>query len=744
MASEKYFNGAKTKHFAKLHERIQNKYNEMQKKLEKSKSVDSLTILSDDHLYQENLKYASTNDLSVKDVFNENESRNYPLMHSVIVEDINKREIIYTDINYEEVSVPEYELNVSEVHKSATSENNEYDHFSFNDWTVVSNESLNEPEKKWDESSCSPPPTPKISIRDKIGSRISAVREKRRESKEKNLKNKKKETPDTGIKVDKVEKLIFSSSTKSDLRLKDKRFKLGTVTIALIEVTGLDADTNEEKQRNLQCRFKLGLEKCKSKVIKNVVSSSAKWQEIFNLNIYDENSNLLELSLCDTERKDITIGKHTIDLLELQKEKTHAMKIPIDGSMPNAEIFLLLTITGSSYDDLLVDIDNYNETRNRAASERRNFVFYNLNDFNKVGRLSVIVYGAQGLAASDCYCSLKLINETRHTHTEYKTNDPNWMKLFTFDVSDITSVLEVFVKDERKDDNVGRVVIPLLNINNGAKVWYPLKDDTLRERAKGNNPKILLEMIISWNIVKASARVIKPKEIDFLETEMKFDRKLFFKHIARAKVVVLWTMNFLKQLKACFEWESRKWNSIGLIVWLLFIWFFSPWMVPLLFLIPFVWYRPPRYFIVNWKSYLIHGKSETEEVLDKEGRTTFRQKINNLQELIYTVQNFIGKLASFGERVKNLCNFTVPYLSLLSIFFLIAISTFVYIIPVRYILMGWAIKKYVRKIIKPDRVPHSEVMDLISRVPDDEDLNDHEILAMEATDKDRKEHIVQN
>lgn len=67
-------------------------------------------------------------------------------------------------------------------------------------------------------------------------------------------------------------------------------------------------------------------------------------------------------------------------------------------------------------------------------------------------------------------------------------------------VTDITSILEVTVYDEKKCEEVGKVLIPLLSIKPD-KQWYSLKDNTLKERAKGNNPRILLEVKMIWNLV---------------------------------------------------------------------------------------------------------------------------------------------------------------------------------------------------------------------------------------------------
>lgn len=43
-----------------------------------------------------------------------------------------------------------------------------------------------------------------------------------------------------------------------------------------------------------------------------------------------------------------------------------------------------------------------------------------------------------------------------------------------------------------------------------------------------------------------------------------------------------------------------------------------------------------------------------------------------------------------------------------------------YFIPVRYLLMLWGTNKFARRILRPHSVPNNEVLDLLSRVPDDE------------------------
>jgi hypothetical protein len=116
------------------------------------------------------------------------------------------------------------------------------------------------------------------------------------------------------------------------------------------------------------------------------------------------------------------------------------------------------------------------------------------------------------------------------------------MKYFFSNVKDINSVLEVTVYDEDRDHKVeflGKVAIPLLKIRNGEKRWYALKDKKLRCRAKGNNPQILIELTIIWNVLRACIRTLNPKEKKYMEPEMKFKRQVFLKNVLRLKAIIV-------------------------------------------------------------------------------------------------------------------------------------------------------------------------------------------------------------
>lgn len=47
-------------------------------------------------------------------------------------------------------------------------------------------------------------------------------------------------------------------------------------------------------------------------------------------------------------------------------------------------------------------------------------------------------------------------------------------------------------------------------------------------------------------------------------------------------------------------------------------------------------------------------------------------------------------------------------------------SVVLYYIPVRYLVMMWGVNKFSRKLLRPHSMVNNEVLDFLSRVPDDE------------------------
>ena len=52
------------------------------------------------------------------------------------------------------------------------------------------------------------------------------------------------------------------------------------------------------------------------------------------------------------------------------------------------------------------------------------------------------------------------------------------------------------------------------------------------------------------------------------------------------------------------------------------------------------------------------------------------------------------------------------------------VGVILYYVNLRFLLMAFGIKKFSMKLIAPNFVPNNELLDFLSRVPDDEELKD--------------------
>ncbi|XP_059049111.1 multiple C2 and transmembrane domain-containing protein-like isoform X2 [Achroia grisella] len=516
----------------------------------------------------------------------------------------------------------------------------------------------------------------------------------------------------------KVQKFVFKNRKYDILR---KSWN-SIVNVVLIEAKDLpDGPTNGSS--GLYCKFRLGAESHKSKL---VTSKKPTWRERFNLYLYDDNH--LDVTVwCKGKQKNF-MGRCAIDLSNLEKEKTHDVWHDLECGF--GSIHLLITLSGS-----IRDADSIPTTQIVKHEEfPEEQYIWKLSNWNEVGKMLVTVYGAKGLGLgisgkADAYCVLELDNCRVQTHTDRATSEPNWNKTYSFTVNDITSTLDIGVYNESiisgmKGETLGKLSIPLLRINNDELRWYALKNRSKKSSAKGNCPRILLQISIIWNPVKASLRVLSPKEIKYIQKPPKFNIPLIYSNLKFIKDTfnALYISN--EHYKRVFEWESREKSTVALIVWLAFWYFFSFWMTPLLLLAPFLYqWISQRYFSKNNALILLNYSDDDvsdEELESHKDDKTLKTRLYGLQDLTFTIKNSIDYLVSVFERLKNLSNFTVPYLTYLAISVLMLSSVVLYFIPVKYLFMALGIYKFMRKLLNPNRVPNNDLLDFISRVPDDE------------------------
>ncbi|XP_037910597.1 multiple C2 and transmembrane domain-containing protein isoform X2 [Hermetia illucens] len=520
----------------------------------------------------------------------------------------------------------------------------------------------------------------------------------------------------------------FQRSSKvgeSSKRLKSQIWS-SVVTILLVEGKNMTNEADGSPIYEPYIKFRLGNEKYKSKT-----SYRARWLEQFDFHLFDEDQ-ILEVGLWS---KNSVLGRCTIDLSKLPRETTHAIWQQFEDH--HGEVFINLTISGTTALETISDLTAYRENPKELEAIRSRYkLIRTVQKLRDVGHLTVKVYGASGLAAadiggkSDPFCVLELDNARLQTQTEYKTLTPNWNKIFTFNIKDITSALEITVYDEDRDHKVeflGKVIIPLLRIRSGVKHWYALKDKKLFNRAKGNNPQILLEMTVVYNPIRAAVRVFQPKEERLVYQEPKFKRQVFLHNVNRLKDMIMDIINVGRYINGCLEWESPVRSIIALCIWVCCCLWAGLEIIPVAIVLVILKNWFVRWITGSAYSYLDDHYDEVsdddeDENQEIEQKKSIKERLQAIQEVSQTVQNTIGNIASLAERIKNTLNFTVPGITwLVALLTLLAAFGLRYL-PIRGLLIAWGCWKFTKRLIRPNAIPNNELLDILSRVPDDDHM----------------------
>uniref|UniRef100_A0A8C9Z6H2 Multiple C2 and transmembrane domain containing 1 n=1 Tax=Sander lucioperca TaxID=283035 RepID=A0A8C9Z6H2_SANLU len=491
----------------------------------------------------------------------------------------------------------------------------------------------------------------------------------------------------------------------SELHRKSQLWR-GIVSIALIEGRNLiPMDPNGLSDPYV--KFRLGPQKYRSKTVPKTLSPQ--WREHFDLHLYEETGGVLEITVWDkdTGRRDDFIGRCQLDLSTLSKEQTHHLELALEES--RGYVVLLVTLTASAHVSIAdLSVTPLDDPQERREILKRYGVMKSFSNWRDVGIVQVKVMRAEGLMAadvtgkSDPFCVLELINDRLQTHTVYKNLNPEWNKVFTFNVKDIHSVLEVTVFDEDRDrsaDFLGKVAIPLLHIRNGEQKSYVLKNKELTGPTKG---VIYLEIDVIYNTVTALKTGV-PAEQKYIEEEPKVSKQLLQQNFNRVKRCIMVLISYGTFINSCFEWESAQ-RSIVSFLFVVVVWNFELYMLPLALLLLLVW----NYFF-----------SSSRETADESEPKGFMGKLYAIQDVFISVQSALDDVASYGERIKNTGNWTVPFLSWLAITALCSATVLLYLVPLRYLVLAWGVNKFTKKLRDPYMIDNNELLDFLSRVPSD-------------------------
>ncbi|XP_066558075.1 multiple C2 and transmembrane domain-containing protein 2 isoform X2 [Amia ocellicauda] len=504
-----------------------------------------------------------------------------------------------------------------------------------------------------------------------------------------------------------------------------RKSQLWSAVVGITLVEGQDLP--DDGQGEVFVRFRLGDQKYKSKNL--VKKANPQWREKFDFNQFQDGPDVLEIEVWAKEgrRYEECFGMCDVDLSKVPENATKPFTKALNSG--RGKVVFLITLspcTGVSIGDICAS--PLQEATEREQIMQKYCLKNSLQNIKDIGFLQVKVIKAADLLAadiigkSDPFVVLELGNDRLQTRTIYKNLHPEWNTVFTFPIKDIHDVLEVTVFDEDGDkppDFLGKLAIPLLSVHNGHQTSYSLKNKDLSGPAKGT---ICLDLEVIFNPVKASIRTFKPKELKFMEDNPKFSKKILARNVYRVRKITKAVLHTMQYIKSCFQWESSQRSLVAFLIFVVTVWHWEFYMLPFFLLLLFAW----NYFqIASGKVCYTHdldnmdwGEEDEDEDKESEKRGLL-EKIHMVQDIVITVQNLLEEIASFGERIKNTFNWSVPFLSSLACLILVVATVITYYIPLRYIVLLWGINKFTKKLRNPYAIDNNEILDFLRRMPSD-------------------------
>ncbi|XP_067358582.1 multiple C2 and transmembrane domain-containing protein 2 isoform X2 [Channa argus] len=496
----------------------------------------------------------------------------------------------------------------------------------------------------------------------------------------------------------------------------------GVLSITLVE----GQDLPQYGHGDIYVRFRLGEQKYRSKNL--CIQANPQWREQFDFNQFEDNQEPLQVEVCSKRGRkgEESWGMFEIDLSRLPLNERQLYTHVLDPG--KGRLVFLVTLRpcwGVSISD--IETAPLEKPDERHSIEEKFSLKNSHKCVGEVGFLQVKIIKANDLTTdlngkSNPFCVIELGNSKLQTHTIYKTLNPEWNKAFTFPIKDINDVIELSILDENGDkagNLMGKVAIPLLSVQNGQQICLFLKKENLGSASKGT---ITLVLEVIYNKVRAGIKSFQPKETKLVEENLKFSKKVLAQNIYRVRKISTAVLYTLQYIKSCFQWESTQRSLIAFLIFLVTVWHWELFMLPLFLLLLIGW----NYFqlaagkaVANQDLVNISMGDDEEEDEKEAGKKGLMDKIHMVQEVVLAVQNILEEIANIGERAKNIFNWSVPFLSFLACLVLFVSAALLYLIPLRYIVLIWGVNKFTKKLRNPYTIDSNEILDFLKRVPSD-------------------------
>lgn len=88
-------------------------------------------------------------------------------------------------------------------------------------------------------------------------------------------------------------------------------------------------------------------------------------------------------------------------------------------------------------------------------------------------------------------------------------------------------------------------------------------------------------MNLFYNPIRASWKTLNPRDKKILKQESKFKRSIFLYNVNRLKLILMDIYFLINFINSCFKWDCYIRSLTALIFFIIFTYYFEPYMLPL-------------------------------------------------------------------------------------------------------------------------------------------------------------------
>eukprot|EP00052_Salpingoeca_macrocollata_P028594 m.278193 g.278193 ORF g.278193 m.278193 type:complete len:1090 (-) comp22878_c1_seq4:39-3308(-) len=510
-------------------------------------------------------------------------------------------------------------------------------------------------------------------------------------------------------------------------------------------------------------RFSIGKHSHRTKAVTGC--DAAVWRQRVELPLHDE-SQLLQFSVFRkiTFGQDELVGTGEVDLFTFNFDYTYEQWVELRNKRfgGGGELHVLITIC-----DLFNDEESVKCGPPLALRQKASCLLYAT--IHRARNLAI-----KDLVSSDPWVLLEVGTMRLRTSTISSTLAPEWEKKFVIILEDVFDVLTLTVFDEddggRRNEHLGALQLPLpliLSRNGIEKEWIPLKHPLLLKSGQGEI-QVSLRIEIR-NQVKTYKQLIKRRVDKHMHAPPKFKPSLLSFNITRTKAILLGVYGLFKTWELLVSWHYGWKTIFAMAIWTWACLHMQVYHVTAVLLGVMLYQRQFNEKSKVWwhlaggddneiqsageesssssdseedthKRYPMRHRTTQEDieaVVDskklKKVSGSPRARLLRLLGVLGQAQDILDKIASFGERVKNLFCWSMPLVSWLVFAALVLGTLVLYLVPLRWLLLAWGWKKFVRKglrkyqpfglfVLPRGYRPLNEALELVGRVPSDVDL----------------------